>query len=179
MLTLRWPENRLTKRQSVYNHLHNIRQIRKFLAPASTNKLPVQGVIMARIDYCLLYGVPAVHLFKLQRPQNSEARLITHIPCRYCHITAVLLALHYGYRWSSEFAIKSLWSLSRLFTIWGLCNLRSNVGVILHVPTAKFKLGLGDRSFTAAAPKILNVLRTILGYFIFYIYLLFLLPTCY
>ena len=29
---------------------------------------------MTRIDYCngLLYGVPAVHLFKLQRLQNSE-----------------------------------------------------------------------------------------------------------
>ena len=49
--------------QSVYNHLHNIRQIRKFLTPAST-KLLVQGVIVAHIDYCngLLYGVPAVHL---------------------------------------------------------------------------------------------------------------------
>ena len=34
--------------QSVYYHLHNIRQIRKFLTPAST-KLLVQGVIMAGI----------------------------------------------------------------------------------------------------------------------------------
>ena len=35
-------------------------------------------------------------------------------------------------------------------------NLRSNVGVILHDPTANFKCTLGDRSFTAAAPKIWN-----------------------
>ena len=37
---------------------YNIRQIRKFLTSAST-KLLIQGVIMARIDYCngLLYGV--------------------------------------------------------------------------------------------------------------------------
>ena len=78
--------------QSVYNHLHNIRQIRKFLAPASSNKLLVQGVIMARTDYCnsFLYGTPGVHLFKLQRLQNSAARLITHTP-RYCHISPVLL----------------------------------------------------------------------------------------
>lgn len=42
--------------QSVYYHLHNIRRIMKFLTPAST-KLLVQGMIMARIDYCngLLY----------------------------------------------------------------------------------------------------------------------------
>ena len=32
-------------------------------------------------------------------------------------------------------------------------RLRSNVGVILHDPTVKFKCTLGDRSFTAAAPK--------------------------
>ena len=35
-------------------------------------------------------------------------------------------------------------------------NLRSIVGVILQDPTAKFKCTLGDRSFTAAAPKIWN-----------------------
>ena len=28
------------------------------------------------------------------------------------------------------------------------------MGVILHDPTAKFKRSFGDRSFTAAAPKI-------------------------
>ena len=65
------------------------------MTPASTKRL-VQGVIMARIYYCngLLYGVPAVHLSKLQRLQNSAARLITHTP-RYFHITLVLLALHW------------------------------------------------------------------------------------
>ena len=35
-------------------------------------------------------------------------------------------------------------------------NLRSNVAVILHDPTVKFKCILGDRSFAAAAPKIWN-----------------------
>ena len=95
--------------QSVYYHLHNIRQIRKFLTPTST-KLLIQGVIMARIDYCngLLYSVLAVIL---QRLQNSAARLfyITHTSS-YCHITPVLLALHWGWRSSqfARFAIKSL-----------------------------------------------------------------------
>ena len=47
--------------QSVYYYLHNIKQIRKFLTPTST-KLLIQGVIIARIDYCngLLYSVLAV-----------------------------------------------------------------------------------------------------------------------
>ena len=52
---------------------------------------------MVRIDYCngLLYGVPTVHLFELQRLENSAARPITQTP--RCHITPVLLSLHYGY----------------------------------------------------------------------------------
>ena len=51
---------------------------------------------MARIDYCnsLLYGVPAVHLSKLQRVQNSAARLISYTP-RYHHISSVLFELHW------------------------------------------------------------------------------------
>ena len=79
---------------SVYYHLHNIRQIRKFVTPTST-KLLKQGVIMARIDYCNgpLYSVLAVIL---QRLHNSAARLITHTPSYY-HITSALLALHWGW----------------------------------------------------------------------------------
>ena len=51
---------------------------------------------MAGIDYFngLLYGVPAVRLSKLQRLQYSAARLITHT-LRYCHITPLLLVLHW------------------------------------------------------------------------------------
>ena len=55
-------------------------QIRKFLTLAST-KLLVQGVIMARIDYCnvFLYGVPAVHL-SIQIATSSEFRSVTYHP---------------------------------------------------------------------------------------------------
>ena len=42
----------------------------------------------------MMYTVPAVHLSKLQPLQNSAVRLITHTP-RHCHITPVLLALHW------------------------------------------------------------------------------------
>ena len=142
--------------QTVYYHLHNIRQIRKLLTPASTKRL-VQGVIMARIYYCngLLYGVPAVHLSKLQRLQNSAARLITHTP-RYLHITPVLLALHWlpvKFRICYKIAVisfKAIYNLgpaylSNLINIkrCSRYSLRSNVGVILQDPTAKFKCTLG------------------------------------
>ena len=125
--------------------------------------LTVQGVIMARIYYCnvLLYGVPAVHLSKLQRLQN-----ITHTP-RYFHITLVLLALHWlpvKFRICYKIAVISFKAihnlgpayLSNLINIkhCSCSNLRSNVGVTMQDPIAKFQDTLGDRSFTAAAPKI-------------------------
>ena len=81
--------------QSAYYHLYNIRKIRKFLSYDRTKHI-VQSVIMSRIDYCnsLLYGIPEVHLGKLQRMQNSAARLIS-FTSRYDHITPVLIDLHW------------------------------------------------------------------------------------
>ena len=77
--------------QSVYYHLHNIRQLRKFLTPAST-KLLVQALIIAT-DFSMVYQL-CIFPAKLQRLQNSAARFITHTP-GYCHITPVLLVLHW------------------------------------------------------------------------------------
>mgnify|MGYP000126220249 CR=1 FL=1 len=75
-------------------HLYNIRRIRKYLSKDSTRTL-VHAFITARIDYCngLLYGLTAARLNKLQRIQNSAARLVCSLP-RFCHITPTLLSLH-------------------------------------------------------------------------------------
>ena len=81
--------------QSVYYHLHNIRQMRKYLAQNSAN-LFVQAVIMARMDYCngLLYDVPAAHLSKLQRLQNTADPLVSYTP-KFDHIPPVLFNRHW------------------------------------------------------------------------------------
>ena len=132
------------------------------MTPAST-KLLLQDVTMARTDYCnsLLYGAQVVHLSKLQRVQNSAARLITDA-LRYCHITLVLLALHWlpvKFRICYKTAVissKAIHNLgpnlgpayfSKLIHIkrYSRYNLRSNVSDILQDPTAKFKCTLGDR----------------------------------
>ena len=51
---------------------------------------------MGRMNYCnsLLLGVPDIHLNKLQRVQNTTARLVCIVP-RFCHITPVSRSLHW------------------------------------------------------------------------------------
>ena len=84
-------------------------------------------------------------------------------------LNPVLLALHWlpvKFRISYKIAVisfKAIYNLgpaylSNLINIkrCSRYSLRSNVGVILQDPTAKFKCTLRDRSFTAAAPKIWN-----------------------
>ena len=81
--------------QSVIYHLHNIRRIKRFLC-FEDRKTIVQSVVMSRIDYCnsLRFGVSSVHLTKLQRVQNSAARLVCSVP-KHNHITPSLIRLHW------------------------------------------------------------------------------------
>lgn len=155
--------------RAAYYHMHNIRHIRKFLTKETTQTL-VHAFVIGRIDYCnsLLYNLPAVHLAKLQRLQNSAARLICYTP-RFMHITPVLCSLHWlpvKYRILFKVIIltfKVLHGISpnylkELITIKerSKYNLRSNNGLLLEMPSIKTKKTLGDRSFTVAAPTLWN-----------------------
>ena len=155
--------------RAAYFHIHNIRHIRKFLTKESTETL-VHALVIGRIDYCnsLLYGLPAVHLDKLQRLQNSAARLISYTP-RFHHITPVLYSLHWlpvKYRIMFKvimLTFKSLYGTSPDYLKTLISkkehlkyNLRSGNGVLLQVPSIRSKKTLGDRSFTMAAPTLWN-----------------------
>ena len=74
-------------------HLYHIQRIRKYLSQESARTL-VHAYIIGRINYCnsLLFGLPSVHLLKLQRLQNEAAWLISNVPL-YSHITPVLCSL--------------------------------------------------------------------------------------
>ena len=76
-------------------HIYNIRQIRKYLTNDATHTL-VHFIVIGRSDYCnsIFYKVPAVHISKLQRIQNSAARLVCSTP-RFNHITPALFSLHW------------------------------------------------------------------------------------
>ena len=92
-----------------------------------------------------------------------------HVTQILSNITPVLLALHWlpvKFQICYKISVISFKTthnlgsayLSNLINIKRCSrnNFRSNVGVILQYPTAKFKCTLGDRSFTAAAPKTWN-----------------------
>ena len=75
--------------------LYRIGQIRKFLDRKSTETL-VHAFITCRLDQCnsLLCGLPDTLLSKLQRIQNSAARLVALTRKRE-HISPILYELHW------------------------------------------------------------------------------------
>ena len=75
--------------------LYKIGQIRRYLDQPTTERL-IHAFVTCRLDNCnsLLYGLPDKHISKLQRIQNSAARLVTLSRIR-CHISPVLRDLHW------------------------------------------------------------------------------------
>ena len=75
--------------------LYRIGQIRKFLDKKSTEIL-IHAFITCHLDQCnsLLYGLPDSQITKLQRIQNSAARLVT-LSRKHDHITPVHHELHW------------------------------------------------------------------------------------
>lgn len=97
-----WLDSHLNLQEQIYKtcqsgffHLSNVPRIRKYFSQDSASTL-VHAFIISCIVYCnsLLFGLPSVHLCKLQRLQNAAVRLTSTIP-RYSHITPVLCSLHW------------------------------------------------------------------------------------
>ena len=152
-------------------YLHNICRIRKFLTQEITEKL-IHAFVTSRLDYCnsLLYGLPSNLLAKLQRVQNAAARLIHRAP-RFCHITPLLVDLHWlDIKTRIDFKIilltfKAIHGQAPAY-ICELVNLkpnssyglRSNNKMLLSTLNFRTLPTAGDRAFAAAAPKLWNAI---------------------
>ena len=155
--------------RSAYIQLRNIGRIRKFLTVDATRTL-VNSLVTSKLDYCnaLLVGIPNSTIGKLQRIQNTAARIITKT-ARYDHITPVLKELHwlpvcerikykilmFTYKALNDQCphyIKELLDVCRPAR-----DLRSCSAPILVVPRTR-TVTFGDRSFSHAAPCLWNAL---------------------
>ena len=157
--------------KAAFYHLHNLNKIRKYLNQETTEKL-IHAFVTSRIDYCnaLLYGLPKNLLHKLQRVQNAAARLVFREP-KFCRITPLLFNLHWlPIRHRIHFkiilvAFKAIHNLApqyitNLVTVKprSSYNLRSSNELLLMPPSVKTYTTLGDRAFSASAPKLWNSL---------------------
>ena len=75
-------------------HLRNISKIRKYLTHDSAQIL-IHAFISSKLDYCnsLLYGIPKYLVCRLQRVQNTAARIVT-LTRKYDSITPIMFKLH-------------------------------------------------------------------------------------
>ena len=153
--------------KSAYYHIRNISRIKKYL-PRNCLEIIIHAFITSRLDYCnsLLYGVPKYLLQKLQRVQNTAARLLTDTK-KSAHITPVLIELHWlpvqhriqfkiillVYKAVNDLAPSYLKELMLCRT--SQRTLRSNGNELLQIPYSRLKT-YGDRSFCVAGPRLWN-----------------------
>ena len=155
--------------RKAYFHLRRIARIQRFLSRSALCQL-VHALVLSHLDYgnCLLVGLLATSLVRLQRVQNSAARLISGARLRES-ITPTLRSLHrlpIYQRIEFKIAVlvfRCLIGLAPLY-LTALISIRdsgretrSSSKLLLHSPGTHTK-GFGDRAFSSAAPRIWNSL---------------------
>ena len=156
----------------LFFQLRRIAKIRHLLSVESANKLCV-SLILSKLDYCnsLLYGISDKHLAKLQRIQNSAARLVLRQDKR-SNANELFKTLHWlpikariEYK-ISTLCFKCLSSdsnaappyLSSLLKPYNPPRtLRSQNALLLSIPRFTLK-SCGYKSFTVSGPTIWNSL---------------------
>ena len=155
--------------RSTFLALRRISSIRSFLSVKSTATL-VHASITSRLDYCnsSLSGIPSEQLSRLQRVQNSAARLIMKKRKRD-HVTPLLKQLHWlpiSFRIQFKLAVLAFRFfdnslpvyLSRSLSLYQPSRtLRSSSERFLIVPSTSLK-STDSRSFSSSVPKVWNSL---------------------
>ena len=82
--------------QTGFYHIRQLRQVRSSLDTNSATVL-ANSLVSSRLDYCnsLFYGLPDCSIHRLQRVQNSLARVVLPFVKRQHHITPALQKLHW------------------------------------------------------------------------------------
>ena len=149
--------------------LRSIGQARKFLTTAAAEKA-LHAFLSSRLDNgnALLYGLPDFQIQRLQRIQNTVARILTRTK-KHEHISPVIKSLHWlsiskrielkiltlTYKCIHDQAPTYLKDLIKEYE--PSRTLRSASRHLLEVPITRLK-SYGDRTFAKAAPSLWNEL---------------------
>ena len=153
-----------------YYQLRKIGSIRKFLTSDATAYL-VQSFVTSRLDYgnSLLFGIDSASLDKLQRLQNTAARIVS-LTKKFDHITPVLKSLHWlpvKLRIKYKIILLTFKALNDLAPSYlnSLLDVkkvdptkivtRSMTKGDLNKPSGRL-VSYGDRAFSVAAPRLWN-----------------------
>ena len=153
--------------KSCHFHIRDIRRIRHLL-PLSAATALSNSLVSSKLDYCnsLYSGISQSNLNKLQRIQNSLARVITNTS-KYQHITPTLKKLHWlpikqrieiqtVFSHTTHSQINNLHiSLQQSFISVTLCFYTSD-SLVLSIPYVRSSLG--KRVFSVIGPRLWNSL---------------------
>lgn len=153
--------------RSCFHQIRNIGRIRNFITDDACKTL-VNSLVTSRLDYgnALLYGLPSTLVNKLQRVQNTAARLISRTK-KSDHITPTLMDLHWlpvNYRCQYKillYVFKSLHGSAPAYLQELVCvhqpvrSLRSENSRTIKPPRVRTKT-YGERRFDHAAATLWN-----------------------
>ena len=151
--------------------IFNIRDIRRIrhLLPLSAATALANSLVSSKLDYCnsLYSGISQVNLNKLQRIQNSLARVITNTS-KYQHITPILKKLHWlpiKQRIDYKLCLLTYKTLTNQQPTYLYNSLsfpshsvstRSSDSLVLSIPYVRSSLG--KRAFSVIGPRLWNSL---------------------
>ena len=144
-----------------YHLIRNIASIRKYLSDDHVKTL-VNAIVIAKVDNCnsLLYGISSYDAGRLQKFQNSCARLI-YRKRKYDHVSGILKQLHWlpsearTYFKLLCYVYKCIHDLAPSY-LSELIVVRRYHDLSLSVPRCSGKSG--DRAFSTAGPRLWNAL---------------------
>ena len=89
------PPHFLSRAIMALGSIHHIGKIRNFLSRSATERL-IHAFFSSKRDYCksILHSLPSYELEKLQRLQNTAARLSVRAK-NWAHVTPVLKTFHW------------------------------------------------------------------------------------
>ena len=154
--------------KSCHFHIRDIRRIRNLL-PLSAVTALANSLVSSKLDYCnsLNSGISQSNLNKLQRIQNSLARVITNTS-KYQHITPTLKKLHWlpiKQRIDYKLCLLTYKTLTNQQPTYLYNSLsfpshsvstRSSDSLVLSIPYVRSSLG--KRAFSVICPRLWNSL---------------------